>query len=460
MAIDSPEWLSKAIIYSVFVRNHGLSGGFDKVTRDLARIRDLGTDIVWLMPIHPLGKTGRKGTLGSPYAISDYRAINPEFGDQVALSRLIQHCHELGMKIIIDVVYNHTSPDSLLVKQHPEWFLHDKNGKPMPKFPEWSDIVDLRYYDNEGKKIQELWDYQIETLHQWVQLGIDGFRCDVASLVPVDFWLEARQKLSVEKEVLWLAETVHLQFNKSMRDQGYAAWSDSEILGAFDLSYDYDGGEQLDRYFAGNGQLKDYLRQLEVQATMNPARGWKLRFNENHDQPRAAAKIHGTERLRCWTAFQALLPGSYLIYAGQELNASHMPSLFDADPIALPIGKMGDDLSPANLVSIGFSHHQSVFYPWFKKLLQLAKQIKSECVHCAVSELANGIILIHWESRANLDSNHPAATQYAAIINLEDRFGKFDRMNSLKGIDALTGQTLVIETGSSIPKEPVIMKLV
>ena len=459
MAVDSGDWLSRAIIYSVFVRNHGNIGGFDEVTRDLQRIRELGTDIVWLMPIHPLGKIGRKGTLGSPYAISDYRAINPEFGDASALSRLINRCHELGMKIIIDVVYNHTSPDSLLAKQHPDWFLLDESGKPMPKFPEWSDIVDLRYYDETGNKRQELWDYQIESLRQWIVAGVDGFRCDVASLVPVDFWLEARQKLGNGKEVIWLAETVHLQFNKFMRERGYAAWSDSEILGAFDLSYDYDGGEQLDHYFAGTGRLKDYLRQLEIQATMNPQRGWKLRFNENHDQPRVAAKIHGVERLRCWTVFQALLPGAYLVFAGQELNAPHMPSLFDADQISLPIGKHGADISSPELANAGFTHHQASFYPWFQKLLHLSKQIKAECPHYQISEIAEGIILIRWSSHNDYTNPNPTISQYAAVLNLEDRFGKFGLIPSLKGLDLLSNQAVLIEAGSPIPKDALILKL-
>ena len=136
-----------------------------------------------------------------------------------------------------------------------------------------------------------------------------------------------------------------------------------------------------------------------------------------------------------------------------------MPSLFDADPISLPIGKQGTTISPTQLTAEGFTQHQATFYPWFQKLLHISKRIKAECTHCEITELANGIILIRWNSSHDLVSEQPSSRQYAIVLNLEDRFGKFGPINPLKGIDLLSEQSVVIETGSTIPKEPLVIKL-
>ena len=185
MAVNTSESYRELVMYSVFVRNYSEEGTFEGVRKDLDRIKALGVDIIWLLPIHPVGKKARKGTLGSPYAISDYRGINPEFGTPDDFRRLVAAIHERGMKCVIDVVYNHTSPDSWLAVNHPEWFYHKPDGSFGNRIGDWSDVIDLDY----GNK--ELWDYQIETLKMWAEI-VDGFRCDVASFVPVEFWLQAR----------------------------------------------------------------------------------------------------------------------------------------------------------------------------------------------------------------------------------------------------------------------------
>ena len=187
VAFDTPNWVRNAVVYEVFPRNHHVGGTFADIYRDLERIRSLHTDILWLMPIHPVGTVGRKGTMGSPYAIKDYRAINPELGDARTFRMLIDNAHSLGMKVMIDVVYNHTSRDSVLLREHPEWFLQDSKGNFLTKVPEWSDVYDLDYFQ------PDLWNYQIETLERWVDFGVDGFRCDVAPLVPLGFWSAARE---------------------------------------------------------------------------------------------------------------------------------------------------------------------------------------------------------------------------------------------------------------------------
>ena len=186
-------------MYSIFVRNYSEEGDFSGVRKDLDRIKALGTDIVWLLPIHPIGKKERKGELGSPYAISDYRKINPEYGTIDDLKQLVTDIHARGMKCIIDVVYNHTSPDSWLAKNHPEWFYHKPDGCFGNKVGEWLDVIDLDYNN------RDLWDYQIETLKMWAGI-VDGFRCDVAPLIPLEFWLKAREEVAkVNPDCFWLS---------------------------------------------------------------------------------------------------------------------------------------------------------------------------------------------------------------------------------------------------------------
>lgn len=234
MARDTKKNLRNQIMYSVFVRNHSPEGTFEGVRRDLERIRRLGVDIVWLMPIHPVGEKNRKGSLGSPYAIRDYRAVNPEFGTLDDFKRLVDDIHAHGMRCVIDVVYNHTSPDSWLAEHHPEWFYRKADGSMGNRVGDWWDVVDLDYGN------RDLWTYQIETLRQWAGI-VDGFRCDVAPLVPLEFWLEARKEVAkVNADCLWLSESVEPEFTMANRAQGIASLSDSEIFQAFDLCYEYD----------------------------------------------------------------------------------------------------------------------------------------------------------------------------------------------------------------------------
>ncbi len=189
MAVDTEKTLRNQVLYSIYVRNYSEAGTFAAVQADLDRIKALGTDIIWLLPIHPTGEKHRKGTLGSPYAIRDYRAVNPEFGTLDDFRHLVDAIHDRGMKCIIDVVYNHTSPDSWLAEHHPEWFFHKPDGSLGNRFGDWWDVADLDYSH------KELWEYQIETLKYWARL-VDGFRCDVAPLVPLEFWKQAREEVA------------------------------------------------------------------------------------------------------------------------------------------------------------------------------------------------------------------------------------------------------------------------
>ena len=234
MAQNTDKKLRNMMMYQIFVRNFSAQGTFAAVRPQLQRIKELGTDIIWFMPIHPIGTLQRKGTLGSPYAISDYRAVNPEFGTLDDFKELVDDIHAHGMKCMIDVVYNHTSPDSKLSREHPEWFYHREDGSFGNRVGDWTDIIDLDY------SAKELWDYQIETLCFWAEI-VDGFRCDVAPLIPIEFWERARAEVAkVRPDCIWLSESVEPGFITYMRGRGITALSDSEIYRAFDISYEYD----------------------------------------------------------------------------------------------------------------------------------------------------------------------------------------------------------------------------
>ncbi|MBQ6412764.1 MAG: alpha-amylase [Ruminococcus sp.] len=327
MAKATSKALRNQMMYQVFVRNYSPEGTFKKVEERLDEIKALGTDIIWLMPIHPIGTVKHKGSLGSPYAISDYRAVNPEFGTMEDFKSLVKEIHARGMKCIIDVVYNHTSPDSLLSKEHPEWFYHKEDGSFGNRVGDWTDIIDLDYGN------RDLWDYQIETLKMWAEI-VDGFRCDVAPLIPLEFWLKARAEVeTVRPGCIWLSESVEPGFITYMRGRGITALSDSEIYQAFDMCYDYDVYGKFRSYLSGKGTLADYAEAINRQEFIYPANYVKLRFLENHDQERAAFLIPHFFGLMVWTAFMFFQKGMTLVYAGQEYAVSHLPSLFDKDAV-------------------------------------------------------------------------------------------------------------------------------
>ncbi len=328
MADDTPASCRNLVLYEVYVRNHGPHGTFADVEADLPRIKALGTDIVWLMPIHPIGQVQKKGTLGCPYSIADYGGVNPECGTRADLARLIERAHALGLRVMIDVVYNHTAHDSVLVREHPEWFHQDEHGIPVTTVPEWSDVIDLKH-PNAG-----LTACLVETLQQWAVFGVDGFRCDVASLLPQEFWLEARRAVAqVKPGVVWLAESVHAAFVGARRAYGLPTLSDSELYRAFDLTYDYDIWPIWQAAVVGRQPVARYLEMLRFQDCIYPENAVKMRCVENHDQPRIMALAPSRAQALAWTAFQAMNKGALLIYAGQESAAARRPSLFDRDPI-------------------------------------------------------------------------------------------------------------------------------
>jgi hypothetical protein len=289
----------------------------------------------------------------------------------------------------MDVVYNHTSPDSVLVREHPEWFWRGGDGGPAPRIADWSDVIDLDY-SHRGLR-----DYQIETLETWARFGFDGFRCDVASLVPLDFWVEARRRLAAVKSLLWIAESVHKEFVVECRRRGMPVASDTELCAAFDITYDYDGREELEAAWGGRSSLGCYLKMLEVQEALYPERAVKLRFLENHDQPRAAGRFGAGSRLRSWTLFSMLLPGTYLAYMGEELAMERRIGLFDKETMREEEG------DPS-------------FKGFFVEALALSRRIKTEAPVFDASVLAEGLVLFERSG---------GGKRYGALLNLDGRSG-------------------------------------
>ena len=441
MAQDTPPSLRSSSIYQVHIRNYSRAGTFEAALPSLDAAVRLGFDIVYLMPLHPVGTVARKGSLGSPYAIADYRTVDPEQGGEAGFARFLEAAHRKGLRVIMDVVFNHTSPDSLLARTHPDWFHKGKDGRPAPRVEEWSDVVDL---DHSHRGLR---DYLIATLAGWVRFGVDGFRCDVASLVPLDFWMEARKACALAgseasaragaaarspgSRVLWLAETAHKEFVDRLRSAGVPAWSDGELHEAFDLSYDYDGRQDLEEAWAGRKPLSNYLNHLLIQRSMLPAHAIKARFLENHDQERAASRFGRAEALRNWTAFAMLLEGCFFAYAGQERALERRPSIFEADPLDWEAG------DPA-------------FEAWFSAAHRATRAIRAREDRFAIRELVPGLVLVERSG---------GGSPVAALLNLEGRNGTVELPLALKGNELLTGAPIHLEGRIAIPREPLIVEM-
>ncbi len=301
MALDSKKNLEDLVIYEVFARAYG---GFKAVEKDVERVRKLGANTIWFMPIHPTGILNRKGVLGSPYAIRDYRAVDPQLGSVSDFKRLISNFHSLGLKVMMDVVFNHMATDSVLIEKHPGWFLHDDNG-PTRKVSDWMDVIDFDFskYD--------LTEYLVETLKFWVnEFDVDGFRCDVAGLVPITFWNRARAELSEIKKLVWLSES-----------------KEPYLYQAFDLTYDYDSYDILKSHFENKASLIDYVNHFEYQKKAFDG-NIKLRFLENHDQQRIAHHVPKS-KLRAWMVLLTVQRGALLLYNGQEFGLDEKPDIFN-----------------------------------------------------------------------------------------------------------------------------------
>lgn len=313
--------------YQVFPRQHTPSHDFKGLINDLDRIQQLGVDVIYLTPIHPIGIKSRKGSQGSPYSIVDYMKIHEDLGSWDDFIHLVDDIHKRKMKLMIDIVFNHTARDAKYVDQHPHWYVRNARGELANRVGDWSDIADLDF------KHDDLRAFLIDVLAFWAP-HVDGFRCDVAPLIPLDFWMEARQQVDIiNPDLIWLSESVHPGFIKYLRDLGFECHSDSEMYQVFDILYDYDIFEDMNAYLKDPKTLSLWMDAIERQETIYPKNYIKLRSFENHDQPRLRSKVRDEAHFKQMVALSFFLKGSSFIYAGMEHQSTHHPSLFEYDEV-------------------------------------------------------------------------------------------------------------------------------
>ncbi len=306
-----PAWIRDAVVYEVFPRHFSPGGDFAGVTARLDELQQLGVSVLWIMPIHPVGRLKTKGTIGSPYAVKDYYAVNPDYGTKEDFRRLVVAAHQRGLKVIIDIVANHTAWDSVML-DHPERYKHDAAGQVIPPNPDWTDVAGLSYENPETRT------YMLAMLEYWLrEFDLDGFRCDVAAEVPTSFWEEARAELEkIKPGIFLLAEA-----NKP-----------DLMVKAFDADYAWPMLGALNRVLMEGAPAGEFQRiwQQEEQAKF-PAGTLHLRFTDNHDEARAISRF-GWKAALAASAMMFTLDGVPLLYNGMEVGdttESGAPALFE-----------------------------------------------------------------------------------------------------------------------------------
>jgi glycosidase len=312
-ARTSPKWLREGVVYEIYPRAFSQEGNFNGVTARLDALKDIGVTILWLMPIHPIGQEKKKGTIGSPYAVRDFYAINRDYGTKEDLKRLVTEAHRRGMKVFIDIVANHTSWDNVMMRT-PEYYMRDASGKMLSPY-DWTDVAELNY---ENPKLRQ---YMKDMLKYWIrEFNLDGFRCDVAGEVPTDFWEQARAEIEkIKPDIAMLAE----------------AFKPELLVKAFDFDYAWPFFHAITDTVNGK-QPSTILRKIwdEERATF-PEGALHMRFIDNHDERRAIARL-GERGSLAAAALVFTLDGVPMIYNGMEVGdtaESGAPALFERMPI-------------------------------------------------------------------------------------------------------------------------------
>ena len=314
------EWSHNANIYEVNLRQYTKEGTINAFAAQLPRLKKMGVDILWIMPVQPIGEKNRKGTLGSYYAVRNYTAVNPEFGTLDDFKRMVAQAHGLGMHVILDWVANHTAWDNPWATEHSDWYLKNDKGEIYPVTytdgggePEyWTDVIGLDW------KQPGLWKGMTEAMAFWVrETGIDGFRCDVAAKVPTPFWNQARAELDKIKPVFMLAEASKADLHEH----------------AFDMTYGWDSLEVFKNIAKGKADA-GALRQM-LASTEFPRDAYRMRFTNNHDVDSwqgSDAELYGPA-YKAMAVLAATLPGMPLIYGGQESGLDKRIEFFEKDPV-------------------------------------------------------------------------------------------------------------------------------
>lgn len=307
-----PQWSLQSNIYEVNLRQYSKESTFKTFMKEIPRLKQMGVEILWFMPIHPIGVVGRKGSLGSYYAVRDYKGINPEYGNMDDFKEMVKLIHANNMKIIIDWVANHTSPDNVWVSKHPEYYTVNEQGSFVPPVADWTDVIDLNY-DNKPMRLA-----MIDAMKFWLtDCDIDGFRCDVAEMVPTDFWVECRKELDKVKKVFMLAEG-----------------GTPEMHEAFDMSYSWKVYHAFKNYFKSMN-IDELKAAINSEFTEFDKDDIRMYFTSNHDENTWNATEYEAfgDAAQAVAAVTFTLPGMPLIYSGQEAPCKKRILFFDKDPI-------------------------------------------------------------------------------------------------------------------------------
>ncbi len=317
-AFRNVPWSRDAAIYEVNIRQFSEEGTFKAFEAKIPELKELGVDILWLMPIHPIGQKNRKGTLGSYYAVQDYRGVSAEYGTEQDFRDLVATAHANGMYVILDWVANHTAPDHPWTLSNPDFYQKDSTGAFIPPTgTDWTDVIQLDWTN------PAVHDAMAADMRYWVEeFGIDGFRCDVADMVPVAFWNRIRSELDAIKPVFMLAE----------------AENPDHHVEAFDMSYAWNMHHVMNRVAKGESTPDAIFEQLEADMKRFPAHAYRMQFTSNHDEN----SWNGTEFVRlgagakAFAVVAATLPGMPLIYNGQEYGNPKALEFFEKDLIQRP----------------------------------------------------------------------------------------------------------------------------
>ncbi len=314
--LKNPEWIKNATLYELNVRQFSQEGTFKAVEKQLTRLKKMGIDIIWLMPVQPIGVVNRKGSLGSYYSVKDYLGINPEFGTEADFRSLVKAIHAQGMYVILDWVANHSSWDNTLASQHPDWYTKSRDRKfQSTPWRDYDDIIDFDYSQPELRK------YMTEALKFWVgEYDIDGYRCDVASFVPIDFWENARNELDAIKPVFMLAEAEDKELHRK----------------AFDATYNWTLWDILHRIALSNKSVKTLSEAyIAEHVSIFPKEGIRMNFIDNHDKNSWEGNQYSNfgPALKAATVFTVMMDGMPLVYNGQEAGLDRSLLFFERDPI-------------------------------------------------------------------------------------------------------------------------------
>src|ERR1700685_3220929 len=312
-ARHSPAWLRSGVIYEIYLRSFSPQGNLKGVTARLDYLQQLGVNVLWLMPIHPNGQVKKKGTLGSPYAVRDYYAIDPQYGTKDDLKELVQQAHRRGLKVIIDIVANHTAWDSVMMA-HPAFYKHGKDGQIVSPY-DWTDVAALDYSKPGLRR------YMSDMLVYWIKnFDLEGYRCDAASEVPTDFWERARVEMErVKPDIMLLAEASKPEMLRS----------------AFDIDYSWPLLATLNKVLM-QGEAANAVRDtIDQQKVLFPQGALHMRISDDHDEERAIAR-YGTPGALTASGLVFALDGVPLLYNGMEVGdqaESGGPALFESSKI-------------------------------------------------------------------------------------------------------------------------------